>query len=751
MGRTLKTGILLFFIACFSLRADILLENNNVKFYFDENNFSLKKLKAGDSTYYFIPQESPLWAITIFDTNSDYINLENLTRYYSIQANAEKTYEISEFSGEKSLRLKWKNIDVFGTGKISVTVTIQLKKNGESYWKIKVKNNSSRYSIFSLDFPYISFNPHYSGGKLDTFIFPSYAGCMFHNPELSTRISINISQDIGATTNNSKGTYPGNVSMQFCYLYDSKAKKGIYLSTLDKKGFIKRYNVVGKGNRIQYFIRQYPENNHLPNQDYTQSYEIVFIPFTGDWIDACKFYRDNFAKSAPWTSQGKIYERKDERKFGANIPLVIWWEISSNLDEMVDIVLDEKDFFDVDIEVHIRNSGWDKLLVNNYLSSLFIDFCQTLANYGIRTAPYTATRGWEREYWPDPRGESSVARNINNEPYYSPKWDHYIMCPFSNPWKTLYPQKVNYLLKNGGATDVYMDEYPTPKLCYQKNHSHPLGGGTYWLDGYKAMFDKIRKLNPQASMANESRCEMLIPWLDIFPAGYWQNPEGVKPFTEIGSYPIPMVACVYHDYIGFLGSAPKPWEEYNTYQFAFQQAYSFVNGNKLNIRACESKIENFPANKRRDWEYVKTLAKYIVAGSDYLYYGSWERPPELKNFPEVAVHFPEIYPEMYRMIHTTSVLAGAFKSPEGRLGLVFTNFTDQPVSGSFSIDLNFYNMPSDFYRVYELSNSGYIRQIDNFSGNHYEKYLTFKEKSVKFLIITNQQISSENKKGKKRR
>ncbi|MFQ6083704.1 MAG: DUF6259 domain-containing protein [Candidatus Aminicenantia bacterium] len=752
MRKFLKWRVLLFFMISLSLWAEIILDNNSVKLIFEENNYALVRVETDEAIYYFNPQESPLWAITIFDSTANPVKLSNLSRYNSTQINANKSFEIIHSSNEKILRLKWENIDILGTGKVSVIVTIKLKENtSESYWKIKVKNNSSRYSVFHIDFPYISFATLYSGGKLNTLAFPSYAGCIFYNPEKSAKISANLNNDLNPEASNFKVTYPGNVSMQFSYLYDRGAKKGLYLSPLDKKGFIKRYHIVGKGSYIEYFIRQYPENNHLPNQDYTQPYDFILLPLSGDWIDACKFYRDSFTKNTPWTSQGKIYEREDERKYGPESPLILWWEISSSLDEMINIVLNNKDFFSVDLGVHIRNSGWAKFLSEDYLSSLFIEFCQSLANYGVRTAPYTSTRAWQSEFWPDPRAESAVARTINNEPYYSPKWDHYVMCPFSHIWKTLYPEKVNYLLQHAGATDVYMDNYPLPKLCYQKSHNHSLGGGTYWLDGYKAMSDRIRKSNPQAAMANESRAEMLIPWLDIFPAGYWQNPEGVKPFVEIGSYPIPMVACVYHDYVGFLGSASKDWEEYNTYQFAFQQGYAFVNGNKLNLRACEDKIENFPSKKLRDWNYVKTLTEYIIAAADYLYYGRWERPPQLKNFPNVTVRFPDSYPEMYQTLNTSSVLAGVFKSPEGRLGLVFTNFTDLPASGSFSVNLDYYNMPSEFYRVYELSSSGTVSQTDNFTGSYYEKDLSLPEKSVKFLIITDQLIDSESKKSKKRR
>ena len=48
-----------------------------------------------------------------------------------------------------------------------------------------------------------------------------------------------------------------------------------------------------------------------------------------------------------------------------------------------------------------------------------------------------------------------------------------------------------------GANGVYIDQIVAmpQELCFNKEHGHPLGGGHYWVDGYR---DYLRKLRSYA-------------------------------------------------------------------------------------------------------------------------------------------------------------------------------------------------------------------------------------------------------------
>ncbi|MFQ6092056.1 MAG: DUF6259 domain-containing protein [bacterium] len=737
-------GFLLIMITLISstgVAGDIVLDNGQISLTFDEATFVLKQLEGEGARYTFDPDRTPLWAITFLDTALAWVDGSDLQRIGS-GALALRSYELSDSSGGRKLTLKWPNIELFGTGTLSIIVEVYLPQGeSESYWRISVLNTSNRVALFSLDFPYFSIDPDYSGGRLDALAYPSHAGALFSNPADSANIALSQSMDVDPERMNFTQTYPGAVSMQFFHLYDRSNARGLFCTPLDMAGFLKRYNLRGRGDFIECFIRQYPENNHLPSHHYRQPYDFLIRPLAGDWIDGAKFYRE-LIRDAPWMSEGDLRSRKNGNGTASVQPIALimeWNDFSQDADLALDIVTEYRDFFGekVGIGVHLR-WWWDAYLYNGAISSDLVQFIAALRDSSIRIVPYSSTRDWRESMWPDPRAEEAVALNINGVPYHDSTFHAYIMDPASEAWRDLYVSKVTELLQTEGATDIYMDNHPIPRLCYQPDHGHPLGGGTYWIDGYKSICTQIRSQNPGALLTNESRSELLLPWLDFFPASYWASGQWDGPFAPIGAVPIPLVACTYHDFVGFTGSTSHPWSGYGRYQFNFQNGYSFVNGNRLSLLVEPEHIEDFPLKKRLNWHYVWKLTKYIAFASDFLSYGEWMRPPTLRGFPTVEVEFPASFPSMYQRLTTPSVLAGAFRAKNGRLGFALTNFTDSLASGTISIHLSDYGIPAGRYRLYEMGMWGDVSLIDSISGDYYETELQMAPISAKFFIVTSE-------------
>jgi hypothetical protein len=200
--------------------------------------------------------------------------------------------------------------------------------------------------------------------------------------------------------------------------------------------------------------------------------------------------------------------------------------------------------------------------------------------------------------------------------------------------------------------------------------------------------------------------------------------------------PIPMVACVYHDFVGFSGSTFHPWSGYGQYQFTFQSGYAFVNGNRLTLRAEPQYIENFPPQKNQAWRYAWNLTRYRAAAFEFLGYGEWMRPPTLSGFPTVEVEFPSSYPLMYQRLETPSTLAGAFKSRNGMMGFAFTNFTDSFSSGTVSMRLSDYGMNTGTYALNELGMWGDVIPFDTLhNGDQFQIDLQMEAFSGRFLIL----------------
>ena len=85
---------------------------------------------------------------------------------------------------------------------------------------------------------------------------------------------------------------------------------------------------------------------------------------------------------------------------------------------------------------------------------------------------------------------------------------------------------------------IYFDQISaTPgSPCYDKSHGHPLGGGRYWCDGYRAMLRPILDAKPQgAYYFSEDNTEGYMNLFDGFLTWRWIMSEAVPAFPAVYS------------------------------------------------------------------------------------------------------------------------------------------------------------------------------------------------------------------------
>lgn len=66
---------------------------------------------------------------------------------------------------------------------------------------------------------------------------------------------------------------------------------------------------------------------------------------------------------------------------------------------------------------------------------------------------------------------------------------------------------------------VYLDQVASayPKPCYDKSHSHPVGGGHHWYQGYSKMFSEAKeKIGNNAVIMSENQNEIYMNNVNIF-------------------------------------------------------------------------------------------------------------------------------------------------------------------------------------------------------------------------------------------
>jgi len=290
------------------------------------------------------------------------------------------------------------------------------------------------------------------------------------------------------------------------------------------------------------------------------------------------------------------------------------------------------------LATHGRNWGWHEFCFDEAGVSdpQIVDFWAFLDGLDLRCSPYTSTRDLPDRMEPGFL-ENWNATVYNGESVYSEEFNAYIMCPGSG-WRDLYPARLSGLLEYTGVTDLYCDNYPKPSLCHHADHAHAPGGGTYWLDGYRHFLGQVRDVWPEASFANESRCELLIPFLDIFPVHPWdeKNPGW---FSLDQGRPVPLVQAVYHDRVRMYGTSLSLWDEQPPQTFRFEQAWGWTNGTMMTIRFDLDRVADWPAPRVDSYTFLRDMLGMENKNRAHSIFGRWERPPVLEGFGEVMVEF----------------------------------------------------------------------------------------------------------------
>src|SRR5439155_843126 len=85
-----------------------------------------------------------------------------------------------------------------------------------------------------------------------------------------------------------------------------------------------------------------------------------------------------------------------------------------------------------------------------------------------------------------------------------------VTTPF---WRAKYAGIADTVLDGYGVDGIYMDQAVQSLVCWDSTHGHPIGGGNYWMGGFRALAAQIRAAaapGRQVLLAGEGAGE---PWL----------------------------------------------------------------------------------------------------------------------------------------------------------------------------------------------------------------------------------------------
>jgi hypothetical protein len=344
----------------------------------------------------------------------------------------------------------------------------------------------------------------------------------------------------------------------------------------------------------------------------------------------------------------------------------------------------------------------------------FSEKAKQLQSAGIKIVPYINSRVWDidSKSWSSENPQSSACKvpyKLFDDLISYSKWptsvwqdltiylEHWnersfaVMCPTTKVWQDKQSEIITRLVSEYGVDGVYMDQIAScqPTYCFDTNHSHSIGGGSYWVEGYRKMVEickeNARKKNPEMILTTEDFAE---PYIDVFDGLLSANASSIAPDL------IPMFDYVYSGYCltfgrmtgrflsvegGTIYSTGLPFKMRNAQMFLWGEQMGWFDPNILNLESPEAK-------------YLKSLCKTLEkeAVKKFLFFGEMLRPPKLEGDNPIL---SASWSENQKDTEMPAVSHSAWKAEDGTLGLVFTNMDNSAHTISYIVDIKQYKLP----------------------------------------------------------
>ncbi len=501
--------------------------------------------------------------------------------------------------------------------------------------------------------------------------------------------------------------YPGILSMQ-CMAFYRENGPGLYLATDDIEARSKSFAAFGDvQGGVSLEVCHFPGADLAAKVVYEPGYDVLVGLFQGDWITVAQRYRD-WALQQPWARQSRLKQGRTP-DWVRNTGFWVWNRGPS--DGVLPPAAAMQDYLGVPVSVFWHwwhgcayDVNFPEYLPPREGMDAFRQAMRQARQQGLNPIVYMNQRLWgmTAESWvsrqadryavkkPDGTIQPEVYNTFTRSPMAS-------MCMGTAFWRDTYAGLSEAVYNNLGVSGIYMDQACSSLVCYDTEHGHPPGGGTYWMEGFRTLECDIRRRCPGIGLAGEGCGEAWLGHLDLMLSLQVSQERYAAP----GLWePIPFFHAVYHDYVALYGnyaSLTRPpydslWpeefapqqplqllDEKFRYQFRLEQARSFVWGQQ----PCLSNfLPKHLVERETDMAYLRQLVQLRQAALPFLLHGTFVRPPRME-IPEMEIDMSRmsIYAgqqgavQEYRK-RVPQYMAGAWRADDGRIAVAVANISD---------------------------------------------------------------------------
>ena len=672
-------------------------------------------------------EPTPLWTIDFMPGTSP----------AGITAAFAKSFRSEPFrrGGQPALRLVWTNFGIPSAKRLRVEATVQLEaKIPNSRWKINITGLGS-LRIEKVRFPRVAYIRRQDNERLAV---PQWMGELTKDP----RAAIN-SRPGGQRR--LEWPYPGTLSMQ-CLAFYKENGPGLYLASNDTASYRKAFAFWGNASRqIGCELLHNPENIEPPRKYYSPGYDAVLGTFSGDWFTAAERYRE-WGTKQEWATGSRL-NRGLVPDWLLKTGFWVWNRGKSEGVLKPAQILHQAMEIPVSIFWHwwhgcAYDTGFPEYLPPREGTGPFKEAVADAHKEGVKLIVYMNQRLWgmTTKSWTEKGADKYAVKGLDGK--IRPEiYNTYTMqptatmCIATSFWRDTYAGIAEEAVIDLDVDGIYMDQACSSLLCYDPVHGHPLGGGTFLVNGFRMLSNDIRQRTAETKkvlLAGEGSGEAWLPYLDLMLTLQVSRERYAQPGD--GWQVIPFFQSVYHDcgvtYGNYSSLTIPPYDELWPAEFApkeplelldrkyasqfyLEQARTFAWGSQPTLaNFLPPQLEQ----RKEEMEYLMKLARVRYNHLQYLLHGRFLRPPQIK-LPEVRMEISRlsiyagrrgksIPPQRQAAskgegvsdsteglaaqgwISTPPVIASAWQAKDGSTGIIFASILDQPVA--FDLDLRPY-------------------------------------------------------------
>lgn len=651
-------------------------ENFKINFSYTENSLWLE----GGNFYCMQIKSCPLFYGVIKDLKTN-----RLQEFDSKQKWKSVTFETSQ----DVISLTFDGLN--GYEKVGVKLSATIDDNGIT-WTSKVVNENSSVSVIEITHP-----TAIVGGPCFDLFSPCYSGLVI--PDAGKK-GYKIDRPYGNT-------------MQFICAYGKEG--GVYFSAHDPDPAVKRLEIVAEKGVADVRYVYLGENATLPCNSFALNGEYRWQALKGDWYDGSKIYKEFVQTKATWLPKidqdgrvGTLQKFKDipfwicdyipnSKEQGDNKPMAIsagsdlysegyWYNAPIELQKQLGVPVAyhvynwHESAFNVDYPHFIPAKEEFKkglkilkengILVMPYINALSWEtkddysgkYQTTFANTGIKGSVKTLSGDVKVVEYPQTHDGKTYVQLA-------------YMCPTDEVWQEIIKDVTKTLEKEFEVDGVYFDQISAShgNPCYDKEHGHTVGGGTFWEQGYQKMMDKICVDRPQNSFYfSEDNVEEYAKMFDGFLTWRWGIANAVPAFPAI-----------YAGYVQMIGRSCLGNKKDDVEFLKYSLAKSFVYGQQLGWFKADV-IYN-----KKVMPFLKELVQTRYKYTKLFNYSEMLRPPKVECKTLPLVTSPALY--FADDVVMERVISGAWRCKKTSKVVLFAiNVDEKECDATISFDANEY-------------------------------------------------------------